>query len=56
MVRQQRGWNFETGVDNVQSECDLDDFEPWDLVIDNNGSISADVHLENIFNLISYNL
>lgn len=52
-VRRQRGWKFEAGVDDVRSECDLDDFESWDMVIDNNGVISVEVHLENILKLIS---
>lgn len=52
-VRQERGWIFESGVDDVQSECDLDDFDRWDLLIDNDGSISVDIHLESILSLIS---
>lgn len=35
-VRIQRGWKFQTGVDDVQSECDLDDFTEWTYNIDNN--------------------
>ncbi|XP_055372203.1 phosphomevalonate kinase [Condylostylus longicornis] len=31
--RVNRGWIFEDGVDNVQSECDLDDYTNWDLEI-----------------------
>lgn len=34
-VRQSRGWQFEPGVDDIQSECDLDDYFQWDLMIDN---------------------
>lgn len=33
--RIQRGWKFQTGVDDVQSECDLDDFKEWNFNIDN---------------------
>lgn len=33
--RIQRGWNFQTGVDDVQSECDLDDYTEWNFNIDN---------------------
>lgn len=46
-VRKQRGWKFETGVDDVQSECDLDDFEPFDLVIENNGYTDIENVLDN---------
>lgn len=52
-VRQTRGWKFESGVDDVQSECDLDDFGQWDLVINNDGAISVDVHLDSILALLS---
>lgn len=34
-VRKQRGWIFETGVDDIQSECDLDDYFLWDMMCDN---------------------
>lgn len=37
-VRKARGWIFENGVDNVQSECDLDDVQQWDLKIENDGT------------------
>uniref|UniRef100_A0A182JMP7 Phosphomevalonate kinase n=1 Tax=Anopheles atroparvus TaxID=41427 RepID=A0A182JMP7_ANOAO len=36
-TRASRGWQFESGVDDVQSECDLDDFNQWDLVLSNDG-------------------
>ncbi|XP_063707405.1 phosphomevalonate kinase [Culicoides brevitarsis] len=34
-VREARGWKFEPGVDDVESECDLDDFFLWDMMCDN---------------------
>lgn len=34
-VRRLRGWIYEDGVDNVQSECGLDDFNEYDFVIEN---------------------
>lgn len=37
-VRVQRGWKFQAGVDDVQSECDLGDYKGWDLVIQNNNN------------------
>lgn len=36
-VRTERGWKFQEGVDDIQSECDLDEWIEWDLLIDNNG-------------------
>lgn len=47
-MRKQRGWVFETGVDDVQSECDLDDYQPFDLTIENNGQIDIEEILDNI--------
>lgn len=38
-VRTMRGWKYEAGVDDIQSECGLDDYFLWDLMIDN-GDIS----------------
>ena len=40
-TRQERGWKFQEGVDDVQSECDLDDVTDWDLLVENEDS--ADV-------------
>lgn len=51
-VRRNRGWVFESGVDDVQSECDLDDVTQWDLVIENDGTHDADVIIEKILALI----
>ncbi|EAA06245.5 AGAP000338-PA [Anopheles gambiae str. PEST] len=34
-VRHGRGWQFQAGVDDVQSECDLDGYAGWDLVLTN---------------------
>ncbi|CAH0758032.1 unnamed protein product [Diatraea saccharalis] len=34
-TRKSRGFHYKDGVDNVASECDLDDFHDWDLVINN---------------------
>uniref|UniRef100_A0A182LX45 Phosphomevalonate kinase n=1 Tax=Anopheles culicifacies TaxID=139723 RepID=A0A182LX45_9DIPT len=37
-VRTERGWQFQSGIDDVQSECDLDNYESWDLVLTNENS------------------
>lgn len=30
-----RGYIFKDGIDNITSECDLDDYNEWNLIIDN---------------------
>ncbi|KAH8238035.1 hypothetical protein KR032_012181 [Drosophila birchii] len=30
-----RGWTFTAGIDDVSSECDLDDFEGFDFIVPN---------------------
>lgn len=47
-TRIKRGWIFRQGIDDVESECDLDDYQDWDLIVENNGHIDGD----EIINLI----
>lgn len=47
-VRVARGWVFEDGVDNVQSECDLDDVQQWDLNIENDGTQDVETIVDQI--------
>lgn len=47
-IRQQRGWKFESGVDDIQSECDLDDWHEWDLTLDNDRNKEASDILDEI--------
>lgn len=35
-IRNKRGWIFTPGIDDAETECDLDDFSPWDLIVTNN--------------------
>ncbi|XP_050098450.1 probable phosphomevalonate kinase [Anopheles aquasalis] len=51
-TRTGRGWLFESGVDDVPSECDLDDFNEWDLRIDNNGQDDTTTILEQLVALV----
>ncbi|XP_059486984.1 phosphomevalonate kinase [Neocloeon triangulifer] len=37
-IRMKRGWKFTAGVDDVASECDLDDVTDWSWQVYNNGS------------------
>ena len=41
-TRRARGWVFTGGVDDAESECGLDAYEPWDVVLHNDDG--ADVH------------
>ena len=34
-TRKQRGWVFASGVDDAESECGLDAYGPWDVVLKN---------------------
>lgn len=36
-VRRQRGWTFASGVDDAESECDLDSITEWDSEVNNSG-------------------
>lgn len=47
-VREARGWIFENGVDNVHSECDLDDVQQWDLKIENDGTQDVETIVDRI--------
>lgn len=51
-MRRNRGWSFEDGIDNVPSECDLDDFNEWDLKLENEDSANVDLLLDKIVQLI----
>ena len=41
-TRKARGWVFASGVDDAESECGLDSYEKWDVVLRNEDE--ADVH------------
>ncbi|KAG5684797.1 hypothetical protein PVAND_014010 [Polypedilum vanderplanki] len=47
-IRVKRGWTFQEGVDDIQSECDLDDWNEWDLLIENTGDRDAHEILDEI--------
>lgn len=52
-IRSNRGWIFQSGVDDIQSECNLDDFVGWDHEITNNGDIDAETLLAGILKILS---
>lgn len=51
-IRAHRGWKFEAGVDDIQSECDLDDWHEWDLLVENDGQNDADDIITEILELL----
>ena len=36
-IRVKRGWTFVKGIDDCETETNLDDYECWDFIIENNG-------------------
>lgn len=52
-IRHDRGYLFQEGVDDVQSECDLDDYVGWDLQFLNDGRESIEDFLRTIEKWIS---
>lgn len=55
-VRKARGWIFEKGVDDVESECNLDvldlDDKQWDLMIENDGTQDVETIVDKIVELL----
>lgn len=43
---------FKSGVDDVTSECDLDDYEEWNLRISNNNHGEIEDGIQNILKLL----
>ncbi|KAJ8686808.1 hypothetical protein QAD02_022602 [Eretmocerus hayati] len=50
-TRKKRGWIFTKGIDDSETECDLDDFHDWDLEIENDNDTDVEKVLENIVHL-----
>ncbi|XP_045615162.1 phosphomevalonate kinase isoform X2 [Procambarus clarkii] len=56
-AREQRGWVFTSGVDDAESECDLDNVSNWDQEVDNsNGSEPIDKLLDHLTTLCNEKL
>ncbi|KAJ2949667.1 hypothetical protein O0L34_g15593 [Tuta absoluta] len=54
-TRNSRGYVFKEGVDDVTSECDLDDYEDWDLIVDNGkNKQTLEEQLGSILGLLSH--
>ncbi|EFN64677.1 Phosphomevalonate kinase [Camponotus floridanus] len=52
-VRQKRGWIFTTGIDDSETECDLDDVNNWDLLLENNNNSDIEAILQQLLGLVS---
>ena len=52
-TRKNRGWIFTEGVDDVDSECNLDDFSDWDLQIKNSNETELQSGLHKITTLVN---
>ena len=55
-VRVERGFKFQPGIDDADSECALDSFTEWDLVFHNNGSEEFHESFEILKNMINSKL
>ena len=56
-VRDKRGFVFTAGVDDAESECDLDTGADWDLVVHNNGdSEQLDRTVKHVLHLVQCKL
>ncbi|XP_075145060.1 phosphomevalonate kinase [Haematobia irritans] len=53
-IRSQRGFTFTPGVDDIESECGLDDYHEWDLIFQNDSKVDADHITATIIDKISY--
>ena len=52
-IRAERGFKFEHGVDNADSECALDDFEDWDFVFCNDSRKEFEANFEKLTDLVN---
>lgn len=51
-IRESRGWKFTEGVDDVASECDLDNYENWDFVLVNNNETTTEELIQPVIDLV----
>ncbi|KOC70409.1 Phosphomevalonate kinase [Habropoda laboriosa] len=52
VIRKKRGWMFVSGIDDSETECDLDDINTWDLKVTNN-SENVELILQQILKLVN---
>nr|CAI5843063.1 unnamed protein product [Callosobruchus analis] len=51
-VRMQRGWVFKQGIDDIESECGLDDYTEWDYQVSNNSEEDSKIAVDIIMSVI----
>lgn len=51
-VREARGWKYVLGVDDQDTECALDTYEGWDIVLNNDGAKPTEELLKPCLDLI----
>ena len=56
VTRKKRGFEFQSGVDDAESECGLDDVDQVDHIIENNGDESPEKLLDDLIHNIKEDL
>ena len=47
-TRGERGWVFTEGIDDAETECDLDPFNSWDVVVDNSKNDNLELQFKEL--------
>ncbi|CAG0889014.1 unnamed protein product [Darwinula stevensoni] len=53
-LRRHRGWTFVAGIDDAETECALDSFPDWDLIVENNETGGLEKGIETIFTWVQH--
>ena len=51
-TRSNRNWNFVEGIDNCETECDLDTFDNWSFIIYNNNDHEMEQCLNDLISFV----
>ncbi|XP_032687573.1 phosphomevalonate kinase isoform X2 [Odontomachus brunneus] len=51
-VRQKRGWVYTLGIDDAETECDLDDVNTWDVLLENNNDNDIEIIMQQLLLLV----
>lgn len=52
ITRKSRGFIYTIGIDDVASECDLDNHDKWDLTVINNSNTDSTATIENLIHSV----
>lgn len=52
-IRNERGYIYTQDIDDIESECGLDSYDKWDLVLENDNSLDAQQLVDIIINKFS---